>query len=124
MIDWTVRGVDSTSGQERIIEVNAFTEDEAIEAAKAMGVVAKSITEGGLIPDYNEERRPKADLPPPCPVCGSHVYAVKRMRGSLGVAILLLIAGGLPGLLYCWFYYGEFLACPRCNGIRSKVLKA
>jgi hypothetical protein len=49
------------------------------------------------------------------PNCGHRGKVVRRRRGSVGLLILLFLAGVLPGLIYAMFGMGEDKYCPQCN---------
>jgi hypothetical protein len=52
MLDWTVTGADRDTGEDRVLAVNALTEEEARAAASSKGLLVESV-------------RRAADPPPP-----------------------------------------------------------
>ncbi|MCY3017494.1 MAG: zinc ribbon domain-containing protein [Planctomycetota bacterium] len=50
-----------------------------------------------------------------CPMCRSAQPAVKKRKGSILVAIILLLVFLLPGIIYCIVYSGYTYECPDCG---------
>jgi LITAF-like zinc ribbon domain len=59
-----------------------------------------------------EERKPGEIS---CPFCHKLVVSVLKARGSMAVAILLLLLFILPGLIYMVTNSGHIKACPKCD---------
>lgn len=83
---------------------------------------------GGTPPQYQPaavehvfvDTRPQwASMATACPVCGSLKPAVKKAKGSIVLAILLLLLWILPGLIYWMFYQGYIYVCPDCGAKRA-----
>lgn len=56
---------------------------------------------------------------PPCPVCGHRGPPVKKAKGSIVVAFVLLMFGILPGLIYLMFFSGYVWVCGRCGAKKA-----
>lgn len=50
-----------------------------------------------------------------CPACGSTIQPIRKSKGSVTVAILLLCLWIVPGVLYLIVYSGYVYACPDCG---------
>ena len=52
-----------------------------------------------------------------CTRCGTQARAHQKMRGSMGVELVLWLCFILPGLIYsAWRHGGTFWGCPKCGG--------
>lgn len=60
--------------------------------------------------------------PPPCPFCGHCVLPVRKAKGSALVAVILLLLGAIPGLLYMVIYQGYIFVCPICRAKRGDAV--
>ncbi len=111
-------GADRRTGEDRVLAVNALTEEEAAEQATVQGLLVESVREAPKArPSAFMSERPSR---PACPVCGVAVAPVRERRTSTGLAVLLFLFGGFPGILYLILYKGYQLVCPRCGAIRAK----
>lgn len=52
-----------------------------------------------------------------CPDCGYRGAAKKEPRGTIGVFLLLLLLGVVPGVLYAKFFDGFRYTCARCGAL-------
>jgi predicted RNA-binding Zn-ribbon protein involved in translation (DUF1610 family) len=52
---------------------------------------------------------------PLCPMCRSARPAVKKRKGSVVLAVILLLLWILPGVIYCIVYNGHVYECPDCG---------
>jgi DNA-directed RNA polymerase subunit RPC12/RpoP len=50
-----------------------------------------------------------------CPFCHKSVVPVRKAKGSMAVAILLLLLFILPGVIYMVTNSGYIKACPECD---------
>lgn len=57
-----------------------------------------------------KKRKPKT-----CPICGLRSIAIRKRKGSLLLAIFLLLFWILPGVLYLIFRGGHVMACSKCG---------
>lgn len=122
MLDWTVIGVDRNTGEERVLAVNALTEDEARAEASAKGIIVESVR----IKTSPEpgERAPKA-----IPV-GNPAVRIRKKRDPLSIPrlVMLLIAAayslgvGFAGFdrIYAYMLWGCWLAL----GVAGIILRA
>lgn len=53
--------------------------------------------------------------PRPCPGCGCLAAPVKKAKGNIGLAILLLLLWILPGVIYLIMCNGYIYVCPNCG---------
>lgn len=50
-----------------------------------------------------------------CPYCHKNVVPKKQPKGDMFTAILLLVLGIVPGVVYLAKYSGYMTACPACK---------
>jgi hypothetical protein len=61
-------------------------------------------------------RTRKSKKPMYCLKCGATGRALEKMRGSMGVELVLWLCFLLPGLIYsAWRHAGRFWACANCG---------
>jgi len=56
---------------------------------------------------------------PPCPVCGYRGPAARVPKGSMLIAVSLLLIGVLPGLIYLMFFSGDVWTCWQCGATKA-----
>jgi hypothetical protein len=127
MMKWLVEGAHTETGDPMMRILDAPSERIAKALARHEGVVVAHVSpveeEAQHVLEYEKPAEPvkipAATRGPSfiCPNlnCGYKGPSVAHSQGSTGVAVLLLLLGLLPGIIYIAVFCRTLYACPKCG---------